>query len=188
MPTEILGNFVLSLQGLMHARSVVNHRSLGPSPISAGLGGHVDLSKTGWVAFDPTTGKARTAERPALTAVYPAQDPDPAAPPYAANIGIFPYGEIGVLTFQAEGKVDGTLRVNVSGFTGGRQAGIVSGGYSFDDQTAISGVISLQFLDNHVWDYFFVRVSPNELTVITGDRLPRPAVAACTLRRMEHMQ
>lgn len=188
MPDEILGNFVLNLQGLIHARSVVNLKALGQSTIRAGLGGHVDLTKTGWSPMDPVTGKARTADCPALTAFYPTPDPEPAAPAYVANVGFYPYAEIGVLTFQGEGKVDGTLKVNVGGFTGEGQAASVSGGYHFDDETGISGVISLQFFENHVWDYFFVRVSPNELSVIAGDRLPRPATAAGTLRRMEHME
>ena len=191
MPPEILGNFVLNLQGLMHARTPkTGQKALGPSAITLGLGGHVDVKKTGWIFLDPGTGKARTAERPALTAFYPTQDPDTNAPAYAANVGIYPYAEIGVLTFQKDGLVDGSLRVNTSGFTAGGQAGSVSGGYHFDDATGISGAISLQFhdLNNHVWDYFFVRLSPSEFSVMTGDRLPRPAVATGTLRRMHGVE
>jgi hypothetical protein len=188
MARDILGDFAMMLRGVIQARNVLNGKYENPGSFESfefGLGGNVDISRTGWLPSDITTPAERVIQKPALTAFYNQDYPDGANRTYTPTTGYYPSAQIGVLTFEGNGIVAGSLRGNSAGVCS-VEAGLVTGGYKFDDDTHITGVISLQFVQTpqFVWDYFFVWHSADELFVITGNRVVRPAVASGTLRRI----
>jgi hypothetical protein len=190
MARDILGNFAMMLRGVIQARNVLNGKY--EKPVDAGnfkfgLGGNVDDGKTGWLPSDITQPVGRTIQKPALTAFYDQDYPDGDNRTYTPTIGLYPAAVIGMLTFEGKGIVSGALRGNSAGVCS-VEAGPVTGGYQFDDISNTTGVISLQFVnppfDKFIWDYFFVWLSIDELLIMTGNQVPRPAVATGTLRRM----
>lgn len=89
------------------------------------------------------------------------------------------------------GRLHGRARVNTAGYGGSGDGADFTGSYKYDQMTGNmpfrlpSGFITIQFntLLDHVWDYSFVEVSPNEFFLAATGRAPRPGVATGTMKR-----
>jgi len=130
----------------------------------------------------------------------PEPNPSPVGPFYTPTVGYYPFSETGLLNFityrslaadgsvQSHGVLRGSCRVNTGGYPGLRAAP-VHGNFKFDEfifGTLPTGIITIQF-DNrpdHVWDYAFVQVSNDEILLESHARVPRPAVATGTMKRL----
>jgi hypothetical protein len=193
------GTFAYSIQGLMRAQNLGNQKYIAPAsaPINVGLGGAGFFPNPDWPNLPPW------GELPVMTAFYPTQYPPPpppattngpsappAGPPYSPNVGYYPYTEVGVMVFD-KGAVSGVMRVNTAGLANG-QAGHFTGSYGFDAVPPGAGLpigmITIHLeppFQNHYWDYAFAMVSKGSVLLVTGGRLPRPAMGSGTLTKIE---
>ena len=194
----LLGEWVMNLQGLMYAQNIENQNPVGAQIPQWGQGGHVNLgdavpAKPDWQGGQPP----HAIERPVMTGflptLYPAQGQD-------QNAGFYPYAELGRVSFGLEqpavfpptsGLVSGSLMINTGGILPTEMdRATFTGGYKFQPGSARDGVFSIQLdaLRNHLWDYLFTIFSADEISVISGNRFPRPAVLSGTLRRIAAYQ
>ncbi|MGH7469745.1 MAG: hypothetical protein ACRENP_17485 [Longimicrobiales bacterium] len=144
-------------------------------------------------------------EYPAIAAFYPTEYPLPypkpkepptpaqpvsgvpqTAPPLTPTVGYFPLVESGIMTFEKfSSGVDGAFRGNYAGYPSPAYVEF-TGQIAYGGLTGIvTGVISLRFSGNHIWDYGFIKVSKDEVTLMTLSRVPRPAIASGTMKRIK---
>ena len=190
----LLGEWVMNLQGLMYAQNIENQKPIAPHVPVWGEGGHVNLADAD--PAEPTwqAGKAPMAiERTIMTGFWPTEFPSTGANP---NYGFYPYAELGRISFELEpgtvfppasGLVSGSLMINTGGILDTvMKRATFTGGYKFQPGSDRDGVVSIQLdaFRNHLWDYLFTIVSADEISVISANRFPRPAVLSGTLRRI----
>jgi hypothetical protein len=199
---KIVGQFGYTLQGVMRVGNVSNRNAVNPNLLNdpLGMNGVLKVNLAGATLLPGANGPVDTMmtpldQIPQLTGFQPDTfkapiNRDPAGPilyPTGHPSNFYAFAEIGFLEFrEEEHSIEGWIRGNDGTIPSSDENSHCSGKYKFDDMDGLTGIYTIQFdtLQNHVWDYAFVRISDDEIAISVAGRLPRPAVGTGTLRRL----
>jgi hypothetical protein len=198
------GTFAFLIHGVMHApaNDPVNSdwgKYIVPKNSDGTLRTHTPVG----IADPSMQQMMKIYEHPAMTAFYPTEYPLPylspgaadacptrcrreaTAPPLTPTVGYYPLVESGFMTLELFSKtVEGAFRGNYAGYPSQDYVDF-KGQIAYGGVTGIvTGVISLRFSGNHIWSYGFIKVSEDEVTLMTLSRVPRPAIASGTMKRV----
>jgi hypothetical protein len=182
MAKSLKGTWVYSLQGVMQAQNLDNRNVEKPRGVVVNRGGRVAAS----------AGFRGLVLPPTFPTLAMETVPGPHNPIRTDENGYLPATELGQMhcepipNSKGNGKVEGTLRLNVAGLADAAEYEAFRGLYRLGTHQGVTvGAITIQFtrLPKLVWDYSLVFVSDHEVLLASGGRVPRPGVLHGIMRR-----